>query len=145
MNYHHIDHIATNILLDSINLWNCRLSNKEIQNFSVYLLWQKPEQFRANLTKICLVTKTCCWQSLYFQRNISGNMPICSFRNGPYVILFHNYILVSPIIKSYFNMLESFFPEKMRSEAQNFPRCVVYVMRGKILCFTSHFLWKKGL
>ena len=33
----------------------------------------------------------------------------------------------------------------MRSESQNFPRFVVYVKRGKIFWFTSHFLWRKGL
>ena len=31
--------------------------------------------------------------------------------------------------------LKSFFSEKMWSETQNFPRCVVYFMRGKILCW----------
>ena len=29
--------------------------------------------------------------------------------------------------------LESFFPEKMRSESQNFPRCVMFMLCGKIL------------
>ena len=47
--------------------------------------------------------------------------------------------------KSYEIRLESFFPEKMRSESQNFPAHNINNTPGKILWFTSHFLWKKGL
>ena len=49
--------------------------------------------------------------------------------------------------------LECFFSEirfqLLRSETQNFPRCVMFMLCGKILCFTSQQLkpnlWKKGL
>ena len=35
------------------------------------------------------------------------------------------------------------FPDKMRSDSQNFPRWVMFILCGKILWFTSNFLWKK--